>query len=215
MAVVGANGSGKSTLLKGLIGELKPLGGHIDFDGLSRASIAYLPQASDIDRGFPASVAELVSLGLWRRSGSFRSFGRGARDEIEGAIMAVGLEGFGDRPIGTLSGGQLQRVLFARVLLQNAEVILLDEPFVAIDAKTVKDLIGLVLSWHSERRTVVAVLHSLELVRETFPQTLLLARQPVAWGDTREALNPENLLRAQRLHEAWDESAPWCGVQAQ
>ncbi|TIT48991.1 MAG: ABC transporter ATP-binding protein [Mesorhizobium sp.] len=108
------------------------------------------------------------------------------------------------------SGGQLQRTLFARVLLQDADLILLDEPFNAVDAKTVGDLIALIKRWHGEERTIMVVVHDLDLVRQNFPETLLLARQPVAWGETRETLKPENLLRARRFHEAWEENAPWC-----
>ena len=96
------------------------------------------------------------------------------------------------------------------MLVQDAEIILLDEPFNAIDAKTVVDLIALIKRWHGESRTVMVVVHDLNLVREHFPETLLLARQPVAWGDTIETLRPENLLRARRFDEAWHDDAPWC-----
>ena len=104
----------------------------------------------------------------------------------------------------------MQRALFARVLVQDADLILLDEPFNAIDTKTVGDLIALIRRWHGEARTVMVVVHDLELVRQNFPETLLLARQPVAWGETAAALAPENLLRARRFHEAWEDDAPWC-----
>ena len=120
------------------------------------------------------------------------------------------MEGFEGRPIDTLSGGQLQRALFARVLVQDADLILLDEPFNAVDAKTVGDLIELIKRWHGESRTVMVVVHDLDLVRAHFPETLLLARHPVAWGETRETLRPENLLKARRFNEAWSDDAPWC-----
>ncbi|MFO0992159.1 MAG: zinc ABC transporter ATP-binding protein AztA [Hyphomicrobiales bacterium] len=213
-AIVGPNGSGKSTLLKGLVGALEPLGGTIERAGFQTHDIAYLPQASEIERSFPATVDDLVTLGLWRRKGFIRSILGDDRADVNKALMAVGLDGFQYRSIGTLSGGQLQRALFARVLLQDAKVILLDEPFTAIDSKTVGDLIGLVQRWHSEKKTIVAVLHDIDLVRDSFPETVLLARQPVAWGKTVDALKPENLLKARRLNEAWDESAPWCGPGA-
>ncbi|TIS73400.1 MAG: ATP-binding cassette domain-containing protein, partial [Mesorhizobium sp.] len=132
------------------------------------------------------------------------------RDSVSQALMAVGLGGFEKRPIDTLSGGQLQRTLFARVLLQDADLILLDEPFNAVDTKTVGDLITLIKRWHGEERTIMVVVHDLELVRQNFPETLLLARQPIAWGETKATLRPENLLRARRFHEAWEENAPWC-----
>ena len=207
-AVVGANGSGKSTLMKGIVGVLIPMDGEIV--NARGARIAYLPQQSELDRSFPARVLDLVSLGLWPRRGLLGRYRPEDREAVARALMAVGLEGFDKRPIDTLSGGQLQRALFARVLVQDAEIILLDEPFNAIDAKTVVDLVALIKRWHGEQRTIMVVVHDLNLVREHFPETLLLARQKVAWGDTREALKAENLLRARRFDEAWHEDAPWC-----
>jgi zinc/manganese transport system ATP-binding protein len=207
-AIVGANGSGKSTLMKGIVGVLKPMAG-----GIARADgvrIAYLPQQSELDRSFPARVVDLVSLGLWPRRGLLGRYTKDDRATVATALQAVGLEGFETRPIDTLSGGQLQRALFARVLVQDADLILLDEPFNAIDAKTVADLIALIKRWHGEERTVMAVLHDLDLVRQNFPETLLLARSPVAWGETPATLKPENLLKARRFHEAWEDDAPWC-----
>lgn len=207
MAVVGPNGAGTSTLLKGIVGTLKPLEGHI---GLPSDRIAYLPQAAEIDRSFPLSVYDLVAMGLWSRSGLFGGISRRNRTRIEEALAAVGLTGFERRPISTLSGGQMQRALFARLLLQDAPVILLDEPFTAIDAKTTADLLDLVRRWHDEARTVVAVLHDLDMVKRIFPQTLLIAREPVAWGETLEVLSPENLLKARRMVEAHDPHADVC-----
>jgi zinc/manganese transport system ATP-binding protein len=176
--------------------------------------MAYLPQQSEIDRHFPAQVRDIVALGLWPKRGMLGRVNGEDRQEIGNALAAVGLDGFEERPLDTLSGGQLQRSLFARVLLQNADLILLDEPFNAIDARTLSDLIELIKRWHGEQRTVVVVLHDLELVRKHFPETLLLARQPVAWGKTGEVLMPGNLLRARRFHEAWDDHAPWCEPEA-
>ena len=122
----------------------------------------------------------------------------------------MGLTGFERRPIGALSGGQMQRVLFARLLLQEADVILLDEPFTAIDAKTAADLMALVQRWHGEGRTVVAVLHDLDAVRAQFPDTLMIAREMVAHGPTAQVLTPANLLRARAMCEAFDEAAAVC-----
>lgn len=124
--------------------------------------------------------------------------------------MAVGLAGFERRPISTLSGGQMQRALFARLLLQDAGLILLDEPFNAIDARTQADLLDVIRRWHDEERTVVAVLHDMDVVRRVFPETLLIARRPIAWGGTDKVLSPENLLVARRMVEAHDERAAVC-----
>ncbi len=176
LAVVGPNGAGKSTLFRGLAGILKPLSGAIDLGGLDIRDIAYLPQSVDIDRTFPISVFDLVGTGLWRATGFFGGMGKAARDKITQALAAVGLNGFENRSIGTLSGGQMQRMLFARALLQDARLIVLDEPFNAIDAKTSADLLALVRRWHDEGRTVLAALHDFDLVRAHFPETLLLAR---------------------------------------
>lgn len=208
-AVVGPNGAGKSTLLKGIAGALEPMSGSISVEG-GRERIAYLPQAADIDRSFPISVYDLVAMGLWRRSGLFGGIGRADHAQIEQALGAVGLTGFERRAIGTLSGGQMQRVLFARLLLQDAGLILLDEPLTAIDARTAADLLDIVRHWHRERRTVVAVLHDFEVARSVFPQTLLVAREAVAWGPTGDVLTPANLATARRMLEAHDPHAAPC-----
>ncbi len=212
LAVIGPNGAGKSTLFRGIAGILKPLAGSISLGGLKFKDIAYLPQTVDIDRSFPISVFDFVGTGLWRMTGFFGGMGKPERDRIAEALSAVGLNGFENRAIGTLSGGQMQRMLFARVLLQDARLIVLDEPFNAIDAKTSADLLALVRRWHSEERTVLAALHDMDLVRSHFPDTLLLARGPVAWGATAQVLTAENLLEARRMCEAFDDSAAACAV---
>jgi len=210
LAVIGPNGAGKSTLFRGIVGILKPLSGKILTGGLDPRGIAYLPQTADIDRSFPISVFDFVGTGLWRQAGFFGGIGKEARGKIAQALAAVGLSGFENRGIGTLSGGQMQRMLFARVLLQDARLIVLDEPFNAIDAKTSADLMALVRHWHTEGRTVLAALHDLDLVRANFAETLLLARGPVAWGATADVLTPENLLVSMRMCEAFDDSAAAC-----
>lgn len=212
LAVVGPNGAGKSTLFRGIVGILKPLAGSIELGGLDVRDIAYLPQSVDIDRSFPISVFDFVATGLWRSTGLFGGIGRQQQTKVLGALAAVGLNGFERRTIGTLSGGQMQRMLFARVLLQDARVIVLDEPFNAIDAKTSTDLLELVKHWHTEQRTVLAALHDMDLVRANFPETVLLAREPVAWGATAQVLTQENLLTARRMCEAFDDSAAPCAA---
>jgi len=212
LAVIGPNGAGKSTLLRGIAGILKPLSGTIVLAGIDVRDIAYLPQASEIDRSFPISVFDFVGTGLWRRTGSFGGIGKVERGKIAAALAAVGLTGFENRGIGTLSGGQMQRLLFARVLLQDARLIVLDEPFNAIDTRTAADLITLVKRWHDEGRTVLAALHDLDMVRANFPDTLLLARGPVAWGSTAQVLTPDNLTVAMRMCEAFDDAAAACAV---
>jgi zinc/manganese transport system ATP-binding protein len=215
VAVVGPNGAGKSTLFKGVVGAIKPLAGAIERVGIDAHQIAYLPQVADIDRSFPISLYDMVAMGLWRTKGVFGGLTAKDHHAIEDAIAAVGLTGFEERAIGTLSGGQMQRMLFARLLLQDARVIVLDEPFTAIDERTATDLLNLVRRWHSERRTVLAALHDIGLVKANFPDTLLLAREPVAWGATPSVLTPENLGKARRMCEAFDDSAAACAVAAE
>jgi zinc/manganese transport system ATP-binding protein len=209
-AVVGPNGAGKSTLLKSIIGLLRPSEGRITFSGLKRSDIAYLPQQAEIDRSFPISVADTVALGHWRHIGIWRALTDTRWQAVSDALEKVGLKGFENHPVAKLSMGQFQRVLFARLLLQDARVILLDEPFTAIDARTTRDLLDIVGRWHGDGRTVIAVLHDFEQVRAHFPQTLLLARRLIGWGPTHQVLSSANLLQARAMAERWDEDAQTC-----
>ncbi len=213
-AIVGPNGAGKSTLLKGVTGVLRPLAGQVRFGTCARSDIAYLPQQSDIDRSFPITVVDLVAMGLWSEIGGLFGLRAAHRARIDDAISAVGLAGFESRIIGSLSGGQFQRALFARLLLQNAQLVLLDEPFTAIDAKTLVDLLGVVRRWHGEGRTVIAVLHDAEVVRTHFPETLMLARDLVAHGPTAKVLTAANQFRARQMCEACTGSPHDCGRYA-
>jgi zinc/manganese transport system ATP-binding protein len=213
-AVVGPNGAGKTTLLKAIVGLLRPLDGCIELGAIRRDQIAYLPQQTDIDRSFPISVLDTIQLGHWGRIGVFGRVTQAMREAASHALEAVGLTGFERRPIGSLSAGQFQRVLFARTLLQDCPVILLDEPFTAIDARTAQDLLELVHRWHGERRTVVVVSHDLDQVRQNFPDTLLVAREQIGWGPTQEVLTPDNLQRARAMLERWKPNPEICGRSA-
>jgi zinc/manganese transport system ATP-binding protein len=206
-AVVGPNGAGKSTLLKGLAGVLKPTAGRIVLEGAQPRDVAYLPQDPAVDRSFPITVEDLVALGFSRRLGLFGAFGEAERNTLADAIAAVGLAGLEQRPIAELSGGQFQRALFARVIVQDAPVILLDEPFSAQDVRTAADLADLVRHWTAEGRVIVLVLHDLDVVRALCGRCLVLAREPIAWGPTEEALGPASLARAQSLAEGWPTEA--------
>ena len=216
LAIVGPNGAGKSTLLKAISGALTPLHGRLEIAGAGRGAtrIAYLPQLTGLDRTFPITVADIVASGLWHKAGLFRRIGRSDNAAIDEALSAVGLAGFERRWIGSLSGGQFQRALFARLMLQDAPIILLDEPLNAIDDKTAADLLDVVKRWHSESRTILAALHDLHVVRGVFPETLLLAREAVAWGRTDEVLTPSNLTAARRMSEVFDEHAHECARSA-
>ena len=210
MAVVGPNGAGKSSLLRAIAGLHKPSGGQVT--GFAAGQVALLPQQAMLDRSFPLTCRDAVLFGLWGESGAFAATPHPGR--IEAALDAVGLHGFARRPVGSLSAGQFQRVLFARLLLQDAPVILLDEPFNALDARTAADLLGVIRRWHGEGRSILAVLHDIELVRREFPETLLLAREGIACGPTERVLSADNRLRARMMSEAWAEAAEACGREA-
>jgi zinc/manganese transport system ATP-binding protein len=195
-AIVGPNGAGKSTLLKAIAGILRPSAGRVDHGSAGPREIAYMPQSDEVDRSFPISVGEFVALGSWRAYGAFMPVAESLGGDVLRALDAVGLAAAHDRPIAALSVGQFRRALFARLMLQQARALLLDEPFSAIDASTTADLLRLVERWHAEGRTVVAVLHDLGQVRAHFPHAVLLARRCIAAGETAAVLTPENLARA-------------------
>ena len=213
LAVVGPNGAGKSTLLKGIAGALLPLSGTIERRrpevGRDRLSAA---------GGRDRQVLPDLRVRFRRHGPVAPAAACSARSDVptarasRTAIAAVGLVGFERRGIGSLSGGQMQRVLFARLLLQDARVILLDEPFTAIDSRTTADLLALIARWQGEERTTIAVLHDHELVRSHFPDCLVLAREVVAWGTTADVLTPQTLLEARRMVEAWDADAQACAA---
>lgn len=198
-AIVGPNGAGKSTLVKGLVGALRPLGGKLLREG---APPAWLPQAAELDRDFPITVLDAVVMGAWRRVGAWRACPADETGRAHLALRRVGLEQLAERPLQALSGGQMQRVLFARLLMQDAPVLVLDEPFAAIDGQTTRVLMTLLCALHAEGRSVIAVLHDMALVREFFDQTLLLSGRVLAWGPTADVLVPERLAHGQ-LHAGY------------
>jgi zinc/manganese transport system ATP-binding protein len=209
-ALIGPNGAGKSTLLKAIVGLLPLSGGRITVTG--RQHLGYLPQVTEVDRSFPMTVIEVVDLGHWRRIGALKRLTQDMRQRSRAALAEVGLAGFEDRPIASLSVGQFQRVLFARLIAADASLILLDEPFNAIDQRTIQDLMSLVSTWHSAGKTVIAALHDLDFVRSNFPQSLLLAREPIAWGATSDVLSASNLAAARHLADHWQPAAEICAA---
>ncbi len=213
-AIVGPNGAGKSSLLRAIAGLMPIHEGRIDFGEFASGQMAFLAQQAVIARDFPITVQDAVLLGDWQRSGWFARVSRQARVRADEALAKVGLAGFGNRTVDELSAGQFQRVLFARLMLQDAQLILLDEPFTALDARTTTDLLAIVSGWKREGRTVIAVLHDYQQVGQYFPQTLLLSKECIAWGNTAEVMTAENIARANNMPAAWDEHAPICAQDA-
>ncbi|MTD08910.1 ATP-binding cassette domain-containing protein [Serratia sp. YC16] len=187
-AVVGVNGAGKSTLLKTLAGLLPPLAGCLSFNDAKPPRRAYLPQQVELDRQFPIAVSDLVAMGCWSQSGMFGGMNKRAASLVNEALANVGMSALAHSPVGELSGGQLQRVLFARLLVQQAPLILLDEPFTGIDSATTQILLQAIAQLHRQGRTVIAVLHDMSMVAEHFPQVLLLTPQACHWGAAERVL---------------------------
>lgn len=210
-AIFGPNGAGKSTLLKAIMGLLRHNTGTVELQNLARQDIAYLPQQSDIDRSQPITVFELVAMGLWYEIGFFGSVNAEQRTRIQAALERVAMAEFADRSIGALSNGQFQRILFARMLVQNARFLLLDEPFNAVDAKTTYALLELLRQEHLNGKAIIAVLHDYEQVRAFFPHTLLIAREKVACGKTEEVLCDALLFKANNLAQSAEDDE-WCIV---
>ncbi len=198
-AVIGPNGAGKSTLLKIINGVIPLSRGKLILHEVTAADMAYLPQRSQIDRTFPITVFDVVAMGLWQHIGPFKAYPDQATEQVLGALKDVGMEKYIHRPIAALSGGQFQRILFARLSLQKAKLILLDEPFNNLDESTVQELMQIILKWHSRGQTIVVVLHDLDLVKSYFPHCLLLARQLVTYGLTAKVLTVDQVNEAYRL----------------
>ena len=195
-AIIGPNGGGKSTLAKAIVGVLTPLAGTVRFIGANgeqsatggRPAVGYLAQQAELDQDFPISVFDTVSLGLLGEVGFYGGLNGTHRARIEAALDQVGLADIAGHDLGTLSGGQFRRVLFARLIAQDAPVLLLDEPFSAIDRQTTSELIGLMAQWHSEGRTVIVVLHNVAMVEAFFPETLIMRGRLVDWGPSERVL---------------------------
>ncbi|MGL4667114.1 MAG: metal ABC transporter ATP-binding protein [Saezia sp.] len=187
VAIVGVNGSGKSTLMKAMAGLMRPAGGDIH-NYFKKEKIAYLSQLNSIDSTFPITVFDFVACGLWAQIGAFKAIQKTEMETILSALDAVGMRAYEDTLIGELSGGQLQRIRFARLALQDAELFLLDEPFAAVDEHTVTDLMCLLHYWHEQGKTVVVVLHDMELVRKQFPEIIVLGehKKIIGWGNTEQ-----------------------------
>jgi len=211
--IVGPNGGGKSSLIQ-LIAGLIPAQRGTLLRHLPRSRIAWLPQLANIERGVPVSALDAVCLGHWRRVGWFGRIGPGLRRAALDALAEVEMAEQATAPLHSLSAGQLQRVLFARLLLQDGELILLDEPFNAIDARSQALLMRLIDRWRDQGRTLIVVLHDLPLARAHFANTLLLAQRCLGWGPTEQVLSGDALERAQITAPGADAAARRIGIRA-
>ncbi|MHA1558534.1 MAG: metal ABC transporter ATP-binding protein [Alphaproteobacteria bacterium] len=185
-AIVGHNGAGKSTLFKIITKVITPLKGEVIYK--STSSVGYLSQEPLTNRFFPFSVFDVVSMGLWKRIGAFKKITIKDQEKVEKALLDTGLSGFEDRTLSSLSGGQFQRMLFARLIVQEADIIILDEPFTAIDDETTHHLLRIIHNWYEKGKIVLVVEHDLKIVYEFFPKTLILENKILDYGDTKTIL---------------------------
>ncbi len=209
LAVVGHNGSGKSTLIKTLLGTLPPIAGSIHWPTGRPATIAYLGQRTEFDNRFPVRVRDLAEMGAWRDLGFTGRVDAAGRARIAEALERTGTAAIADTPIHTLSAGQLQRALFARTIVQDAPVILLYEPFTAVDQATEADLLTLIDDWSAEGRATILVLHDLSVVLQHCTSALLLGYGAARFGSPRATLTPANLIDHGYLsasQAAWQET---------
>jgi iron/zinc/copper transport system ATP-binding protein len=194
--IIGPNGAGKSTLLKAILAIL-PHEGEVTIDGQTakkgRKKVAYVEQKSQIDYTFPIKVKECVSLGTYNEVGLFRKLQSKQWQQVDEALAKVGLSEFANRQISELSGGQFQRVLIARCLVQQADYIFLDEPFVGIDLISEQIIMGLLNDLKKEGRTILIVHHDLSKVKLYFDHVLLLNKQVIAYGPTADTFTAEQL----------------------
>ncbi len=202
LAVLGANGSGKSTFVKMLLGLMDPLGGHVHWPQGKPREIGYLAQMTEFDRRFPIRVRDLAAMGAWKGFGLRGGLDRAARLRVSAALDEAGVLDIADRPLHQLSGGQLQRALFARVIMQDAPLILLDEPFAAVDQSTEAHLLTIIHRWRAEGRAVVLVVHDLSSVLDHCSHALLLGGQEATHGTVDDVLTPDRLVAQGYMSES-------------
>lgn len=194
LAVLGANGTGKSTFVKMLLGLKDPMTGRINWPNGRPEEIGYLAQMTEFDRRFPLRVRDLAAMGAWRGFGMRSGLGADGHARVEAALDSAGVLEIADQALHTLSGGQLQRALFARVVIQDAPLVLLDEPFAAVDQTTEAHLLRMIRRWRNEGRAVVLVLHDLSSVLDHCDNALLLGRGEAHHGPVDQILTPGRLV---------------------
>lgn len=197
VAIVGPNGAGKTTLIKAILGLIKPAAGQIYINGYSyaheRKKVGYVPQRGSVDWDFPTHALDVVLMGRYGHLGWCRRPGKRDRQLALEALDSVGMAEFSDRQINQLSGGQQQRVFLARALVQDADLYLMDEPFVGVDATTEKAIVNLLKALRDKGKTVVVVHHDLQTVKSYFDWALLMNVRKIAIGPVRQVLTQANL----------------------
>ncbi len=200
VAVVGPNGAGKSTLFKVIAGVLEPDNGQVEIYGGGPGGhicIAYLPQRSQVDWEFPVNVADVVMMGRIGKLGPLRWPSAKDWNVVHRALEVVGLDGLKEQQIGELSGGQQQRMFIARALAQEAELMLMDEPFAGLDVTSQEDILDILTSLSGRGVTAIVAMHDLKMAAEHFDQVMLLNRDLLGFG------KPDEIFTSNRLVEAY------------
>jgi ABC-type Mn2+/Zn2+ transport system ATPase subunit len=202
--LAGPNGSGKTTLLRALLGLLRPWRGEVALfgrpAGAVRSRVAYAPQIDQVDWEFPATVGDVVMMGRYGRLGLLRRPGAADRAAVARALEQTRLVDLAQRQVGELSGGQQRRMLIARALAQEADLLLLDEPMAGLDAPSQHELLTLFEELRNAGKTLLVATHDLSCVAACFDLALLLNRRLVAFGPPNELFTPEILSEAYAEH---------------
>ncbi|WP_192035594.1 ABC transporter ATP-binding protein [Halomonas sp. YLGW01] len=187
-ALIGPNGAGKSTLIQGIMGLLKPSRGRIDC-AVPKERRAWLPQQLALDLSFPMSVEELVMTGTWPSHGALKGYCGPHYRKAREVMARLGISHLAHRPLGELSGGQRQRALFGRTLMQEAELLLLDEPFANVDIDTIEVLTGVLREMARQGTTILVVLHDLDQLTRLADEVLLLADGHARWSTPKAVID--------------------------
>ncbi len=199
VGILGPNGAGKSTFMKALLG-LDAFEGQVSLAGQIKnetgGDIAYVEQRSQIDPHFPITVRECVSLGLYKEVGLFRRLKKADWTRVDTVLEQVGLSRYAKKPIHAMSGGQFQRMLLARCLVQDRQIIFLDEPFIGIDAVSERIIMDILRDLRNQGRTILIVHHDLSKVRRYFDSIMILNKKLLAHGPVEQVFTAENLRKA-------------------
>lgn len=200
IGVLGPNGAGKSTLFKAILGLVEANAGIVRIFGQeiseNRRRIAYVPQRDEVDWSFPATVEDVVLMGRYPAKTIWQRMDASDHQKASEALEELSISDLAKRQIGTLSGGQQQRVFLARALCQEADILLLDEPFVGVDITTEEHIIRVLRKLSKEGKTLLVVHHDLATVKAYFDQVILINQRLVAYGDTETTFTSENIAKA-------------------
>lgn len=196
-AIIGPNGAGKSTFLKGILGLIKPLAGEVKIMGKSpkdaRKHIAYIPQTASVNWDFPTNVLDVVLMGRYKSLGWIKRPGKKDMEIAKQALNKMGMYEYKNRQISELSGGQRQRVFLARAICSDAQIYFMDEPLAGVDMTTEKIIMDTIKEFQANGKTIVAVHHDLNTIKEYFDYLVIINRRVIAYGPMDQVFTEENL----------------------